>query len=178
LAHNKYAVFTFLSRIIKEVQSKHKLIDNVTIFSDGCAAQFKNKYTLSNLCFMKEDHSVTLSEWNFFATSHGKGTVDAIGGLVKRMVWLEVKSRRVNVTDAKQFYLVARSKLTKVRVLYVSSTDIENEETTRMLDARWSNVKPIPHLQAKHHFKAINRSDLLYSQTAYSKSNCVMIFEF
>jgi hypothetical protein len=66
LAHNKYAVFTFLSRIIKEGQSKHKLIDNVTIFSDGCAAQFKNKYTLSNLCFMKEDHSVTLSEWNFF----------------------------------------------------------------------------------------------------------------
>ena len=30
----------------------------------------------------------------FFATSHGKGAVDAVGGKVKHSVWLPVKSRK------------------------------------------------------------------------------------
>ena len=32
--------------------------------------------------------------WNFFATSHGKGVVDGIGGTLKRTVWRHVKAER------------------------------------------------------------------------------------
>ena len=34
---------------------------------------------------------------NFFATSHSKGAVDAVGGLLKRFVWNSIKSRKVFV---------------------------------------------------------------------------------
>ncbi|CAH3184308.1 unnamed protein product, partial [Porites lobata] len=34
-------------------------------------------------------------QWNYFATSHGKGAVYGIGGTVKRMVWNAVSTRKV-----------------------------------------------------------------------------------
>jgi len=75
------------------------------IFIDGCAAQFKNRYTMMNLCFMKDDFGVS-GEWIFSASSHGKGSVDALGGTVKRSVWRNVKARRLIVKDAVTFLKV------------------------------------------------------------------------
>lgn len=60
---------------------------------------------MGNICFMKEDFDVN-GEWAFFATSHGKGSVDAIGGTVKRSVWRMVKARKNIVSDAKSFFEV------------------------------------------------------------------------
>lgn len=42
--------------------------------------------------------------WHYFATSHGKGAVDGVGGTVKRTVWSAVSTRKVqSVTSAKSF---------------------------------------------------------------------------
>ena len=38
-----------------------------------------------NVCYMEEDFGVT-GEWAFFASSHGKGSVDTVGGSVKRSI--------------------------------------------------------------------------------------------
>ncbi|KAJ8869980.1 hypothetical protein PR048_028991, partial [Dryococelus australis] len=65
---------------------------NVKNFPDGCASQFKNKFTLSNLCFMPKDFGVEF-DWFCFATSHGKSAVDGIG-LSKCAVWNRVKQRK------------------------------------------------------------------------------------
>lgn len=54
-----------LKAIIEELKEEFNRLTTVKIFSDGCAGQFKNKYTLSNLCFMPEDFSVD-GEWFFF----------------------------------------------------------------------------------------------------------------
>ena len=45
----------------------------------------------------------------FFATSHGKGPVDGIGGSVKRHVWTAVKTRKVIVNDAASFVLACNA---------------------------------------------------------------------
>ena len=42
--------------------------------------------------------------WNYFATSHGKGPVDRIGGMIKRMTAQKVVRREVNSTNAESFY--------------------------------------------------------------------------
>ena len=55
----------------------------ITYFIDGCAAQFKNCKNLIKLCYHKEDFGIP-AEWHFFATSHGKGPCDGVGGAVKR----------------------------------------------------------------------------------------------
>ena len=43
---------------------------------------------------------------DFFATSHCKGPVDAIGGTMKRLVSLEVMSGKAEVITSSEFSLV------------------------------------------------------------------------
>ena len=50
-------------------------------FSDGCAGQYKNCKNFINLCHHLEDFGIP-AEWHFFATSHGKGPCDGLGGVV------------------------------------------------------------------------------------------------
>ena len=38
--------------------------------------------------------------WNFFATSHGKGAVDGVGGVLKRRAWNKVNARQVVIQNA------------------------------------------------------------------------------
>ena len=75
LNHDKVAVWAMLHAVVRSLKAEQS-ITHIKLFSDGCAAQFKNRYTLKNLCFMEEDYGVTGS---FFASSHGKWSVDAVG---------------------------------------------------------------------------------------------------
>jgi len=53
-------------------------------FSDGVAAQYKNHKNFINLCHHAQDFGIP-AEWHFFATSHGKGACNGVGGTVKRL---------------------------------------------------------------------------------------------
>ncbi|KAG8276352.1 hypothetical protein J6590_067667 [Homalodisca vitripennis] len=70
--------------------------------------------------------------WNFFASSHGKGAVDGIGGMVKRIVWRAVKGRKAFVNIPEDFYRVALEKCKEIHLLTSKSlmlkVDIKNEE--------------------------------------------------
>lgn len=63
-------------------------------FSDGAASQFKQHYLFSNLGWFKESYSLDELTWNFFATSHGKGAVDGVGGAIKRLVHRQIMGRK------------------------------------------------------------------------------------
>ena len=53
-------------------------------FSDGAASQYKNRKNFINLCLHEDDFGIS-AEWHFYATSHGKGAFDGVGGSVKRL---------------------------------------------------------------------------------------------
>ena len=53
------------------------------MFSDGPSCQFKKKHIAHFLHTLSKIASI---QWNYFATSHGKGVFDGIGGTVKRLV--------------------------------------------------------------------------------------------
>jgi len=63
-----------------------------SLFSVMGPADSLSKNTCFLICIhLEQDHGVKIW-WNFFATSHGKGPVDGLGGSVKRSVWRHVKS--------------------------------------------------------------------------------------
>lgn len=97
-----------MSTILKELKTKLTQVNQYYIF---CAGQFKNKFTLSNICLFEKDFDVQV-EWNFFASSHGKGAVDGVGGVVKRTAWQAVKARKTIITSAYEFFLYVSKKLT------------------------------------------------------------------
>lgn len=81
LTHNTVAVHLFQRKVIQLLK---ELFDEapkkIFYFSDGCAAQYKNKKNFINLCYHKEDFEID-AEWHFFETSHGRGPSDGLGAL-------------------------------------------------------------------------------------------------
>uniref|UniRef100_A0A8D9F251 Uncharacterized protein n=1 Tax=Cacopsylla melanoneura TaxID=428564 RepID=A0A8D9F251_9HEMI len=167
LNHDKYSVYTHIKKILDDLCVQFPSLETVKIFSDGCAAQFKNKYTLSVLCFLEEDFKLQNGQWLFFATSHGKGCVDGIGGLVKRLVWNEVKSRRSKIGSAEDFVECASKKTDKIKITLVSNLEIEKNKMK--LDKRWADILPIKGLQSKHYFKSHSTDTIAAARTERSK---------
>ena len=68
-------IFSFNGTIYKQ-----NIVKKVYDFSDGAASQYKNKKNFVNLAF----HNRDFKNRHFFATDHGKGPPDGLGGTVKR----------------------------------------------------------------------------------------------
>ena len=66
------------------------------------------------------EHNLTIT-WNFFATSHGKGVVDGIGGTAKRAVWRHIQSEKAHVTSAKEYAEVAQQRCPSIHVNYIAN---------------------------------------------------------
>ena len=81
LSHDKCAVNYFLQQILNWLDGNVGKFNEYVFFSDGAASQFKQRYLLCALTFLERNIS-----WNFFASSHGKGPVDGVGGITKRTV--------------------------------------------------------------------------------------------
>ena len=80
LNHTKHSLYVFKDQIFTDFKGRHKDINAINVFSDGASSQFKQMYLFSSL-YTWEQHHVHMV-WNFFATSHGKGVVDGLGGTV------------------------------------------------------------------------------------------------
>jgi hypothetical protein len=57
-------------------------ISKIYYFSYGASAQYKNKNNFINFWHHNTDSGLN-AEWHFFATSHGKGPCDGVGGTIK-----------------------------------------------------------------------------------------------
>ena len=82
-AHDTIAVHHFIRHLINHLKEIFPILRNIVYFSDGCAGQYKNLKNFLNLCCHEKDFGIP-AEWHFFATSHGKGPSDGIGGSIKR----------------------------------------------------------------------------------------------
>ena len=92
-SNDKYkdTVYCFLSKLFEQFQSKD-LGTYISLFTDGPSSEFKNKYCVEMLKLLGQKHSID-TRWQYFATSHGKGVVDGIGGSAKAGVRRKVMSK-------------------------------------------------------------------------------------
>jgi hypothetical protein len=155
--HTKFAVYSFMQYIFTYLKKQHPQIIKIDVFSDGAALQFKQKYLFSNLHEWEEAHGIKL-RWNFFATSHGKGAVDGLGGTVKRLVWRAVCSGTVAVTTAEEYSKIAADRNPAVHVAFIPKTDVAELQTR--LAEKWSSVLAIPRTQRLHCFKPVNHQQI------------------
>lgn len=166
LVHGKYAVATFVDHIIKDLKESCPELKTISFFSDGAASQFKQRFLFENLTYFKEDYNINAT-WNFFATSHGKGTVDGIGGHVKRMVFSSMKTGTF-INDAKSFAAEASRRSTAISVMFIPAQEVEDNKT--MLDARWTDVKCLPNTLITHTIEVVEKHVVRYANYATSNS--------
>jgi hypothetical protein len=115
LRHDKDQVLIYLERILNEVEAIGDQYSEIVIFSDGAVSQFKNKFIVAAMRFLSRK-ILKVIRWEYFATSHGKGAVDGIGGKVKRIVWDAVRGKKASVSTLDEFVKCALSKEVKTKV--------------------------------------------------------------
>ena len=115
LTHSKGAMVAYIDRLLEEIP---ETVKKVSIWSD-CPASW---FMVAALKPLQEKNSIEIT-WNFFATSHGKGPVDGIGGAVKHVVWNSVRSRKNIVNNASIF--TKADSASHVKVIEVKPCEID-----------------------------------------------------
>jgi len=147
-----------------DLKACHPGIEEVHFYSDGATSQFKQKYLFVNLTFLKEARALQKCTWNFFATSHRKGDVDGLGGTIKRLVWMQVLSRKTVVKDANTFFKCAEAAPSKVKVIHIPTADILSNQD--VFEKRWEGCLSLPQTQSTHDIEAVEPYTVLSKQFA------------
>ncbi|CAG9790692.1 unnamed protein product [Diatraea saccharalis] len=159
--HTKDTIVPFLQRTLEELPDN---IKEVHVWSNGPASQFKNRFIAASLPLLEKISNKKII-WNYFATSHGKGPVDGIGGALKRLVRSKVISRVENVFNAQQFTQVG-NKYSSVKVINVNEEEIER---------RFANLKLKDVFDAAVHVEGIAKIHNIYTSNCVVKTESVTI---
>lgn len=152
-AKDKNAVFAYLDFIFTYIDvAADKEIQNV-IWSDGPSSEFKNQFMCTALTYFAKKYNKMI-EWKFFATSHGKGICDALGGKAKMVVREKTAARgeRLDaVNNAADFARICQQNLQGVKVVEIEAS------TIHALNARenlWEQSKPVKGIKSAYHICA------------------------
>ncbi|XP_033122920.1 uncharacterized protein LOC117121731 [Anneissia japonica] len=151
LTHSKDTIGAYMDFLLDGLP---KNVVSVSVWSDGPASLFKNRFIGSAISALQNKHSINI-DWNFFCTSHGKGPVDGIGGSVKRFVWNQVLTRQYLVTNAETF-VAAASTMENVTVREIKSDEIEKRNGALNLEAAFNKAEAIPFITKMHLLKVVN----------------------
>lgn len=157
LEHNTIAVYCFQKKLIQFLKNKFQTVQKIYYFSDGSAAQYKNKKNFVNLCFHKEDFGID-TEWHFFASAHGKGPCDGVGGTLKRLATKASLQRPYDnqILTPQQLFDWADKNITSIHFEF--SAQEEYIETERFLEEHFSQSVTIKGTQRLHAFIPIASS--------------------
>ena len=98
--HFRIVAHTCVIKVLEEVTKEMPAIIKVYLWSEGCAAQFCSRFVFHLILGMDEKYDIT---WCCNELHYGKGPRDGIGGTVKISVFLDLKSRKVQITSAEFF---------------------------------------------------------------------------
>ena len=120
----KCATYTNLLKLAHAIKDKD-LGKHLVLYSDGPSSEFKNRFVQKIITDLKKELNVDIF-WKYFATSHGKGVVDGIGGNAKACVRARLLSKdgKVVVQSALDFVKVAKESLKNVKVFEVTENEI------------------------------------------------------
>lgn len=167
LQHDASAVHFYNSQLISHLKNQFgaECVKKIIYFSDGAASQYKNKYNFINLLKHEEDFGVK-AEWHFFATSHGKGACDGIGGTVKRHAYRSTLQSK-DITSPKLLCDWAKGFFKNIRFDY--STNEDHIQHKSYLNERFDNATTIKHTRQYHAFVPTNGNKLKCK--SFSKSD-------
>jgi hypothetical protein len=108
------------------------------------------------LAYHKNDFGIS-AEWHFFATSHGKGPCDGIGGTLKRLARRASLQNRIGgvvIQTPESLYDWCSRNVHNIKSFFVSQIDVQRNED--MLEERFKFGKRIPGTQSFHSFIPID----------------------
>lgn len=127
------------------------------IWTDGPSSEFKNRFMASLLKELSVKYNKTFT-WKYFATSHGKGVVDGVGGRAKSLVRSAVMSKRKSapvVQSASDFAGVVSKLMPSTKVILIEDKDIPRSSDV------WNQADAVPGIKNLHMLRSSLNQDLL-----------------
>ena len=125
LRHDPAAIWAHMTPVLLQLRQSDPQVTHLHFFSDGPTPQYRNKqnfYLLSTQIYNMGFHGAT---WNFFASGHGKGAPDAIGGAVKRQADAMVNTG-CDIADARNLFSCLQRSDSVINFHFVETTDIDH----------------------------------------------------
>ena len=168
LHHDTVCVYCFQHNFIKFLKCHFPTPKHIYYFSDGCAAQYKNRKNFINVSYHQEDFDVT-AEWHFFTTSHGKGPCDGVAGTVKRLATLASLKRPFDnhILTARELFQWSKDNIPSCTFHYTPTS--HHDEDMAKLKQRFENTRTIPGTHKIHCIIPIKKG--IVKTKAYSTSS-------
>ena len=112
---------------------------------------------------MEVNRDITIT-YDFFATSHGKGAVDGVGGAIKRQVRQEVVSRRQVVNTASDYATVAQATCQGVTTMYIPKEEVEGDRAVQLDNQVFNGCKVLKGTRKVHHLEVTGPSKVMHSR--------------
>lgn len=160
MKHDSTTVYTFQNYLLRILKEKIPFLQKVIYMSDGAGSQYKNKHNFENLCLHEKDFGVP-AEWHFFATSHGKGACDGIGGTFKRAAAKASLQRPLTnqIVSVKELVEWAESWDSKIEIVYVPTEEVAKKENF-LAERKTEEVKTIEGTRSFHSFEPVNEDTI------------------
>ena len=155
LKHDVSMIYKTQEKVLKFIQENLPHIEEIHYFSDGCAAQYKNKYNFLNLCHHEKDFNLK-AVWSFFATSHGKSECDGIGGTVKRLARKESLQRHLDnqIISPKTFFDFCITHISNMNFHFDSREELQVIRS--VLETSFRDLHTLPGTRNFHNFRPLD----------------------
>ena len=143
----KGSIYAFLHEIMKKTKSLFKDSKYFVFYTDGPSSEFKNRFAMKMLNEFSVMYNIEM-RWQYFATSHGKGVVDGIGGSSKAIVRKVTQSKHGNcvVQSSKDYFEVSAKHLKNVQHFHITQENIDHFLEKDF----WENTKEIIGISKVH----------------------------
>lgn len=137
-SHSKEHVHFYIHKVLTVLKEKFPQLKKIHFVSDGAASQFKNRFTLAGLLFIKKDFKLNAVH-EFTPSNHGKNAVDGLGGIVKRGVFKKVMTKKNEVYNSKQFIECAQTIFHSIIFFHTDDTEIDKMKK-KVMTPRWEKI--------------------------------------
>ena len=117
---------------------------------------------------------MALTEWHFFATSHGKNACDGVGGSIKRAVYSASLQRPIDrqILSPTAFFKYCEDNLTaKIHFFFVSAVQIS--KTKVKMASRFSSARLVKGTRGFHRFRPIDSHTVAAFKLSESRTRTV-----
>lgn len=176
LDHHTKAVHHFQKALVDVLKTEVPgEIKKIIYMSDGCTAQYKNRFNAHNLCLHQKDFGIP-AEWHFFETAHGKGPSDGLSGTVKRLASkasLQLPYDK-QIRTPFELFSWAEKNISGMIFKYVDKNDVAvNEKTLRR---RWKNTPALKNIRSLHALFPQNDGRILVKQHSLQREGTILNF--
>jgi hypothetical protein len=137
LRHDPSSIWAHLKPILLKLRETNPEIVDLHFYSDGPTTQYRNKQNFYLLSTQIHQMGFSSATWNFFASGHGKGAPDAIGGCLKRQADCRLNAG-IDIPSAEELFKVLSNEESCITLYYIEDADIVNVESSCS-----KNLKPI-----------------------------------